>query len=115
MGYVLRSLLVAEQALGRPIDVGMHIHHVDGDSSNDENHNLVICENAKYHTLLHQRTRAYQACGHSSWRKCWICKAYDHPFNLYVNERFPVVYHRACYSQYERNTRASGERICAQR
>lgn len=56
-GYVYRSLLVAEKALGYPVPPRHQVHHFDLDKSNDTNSNLVICENAAYHNLLHARQR----------------------------------------------------------
>lgn len=31
---------------------------------------------------MHQRLRAYEACGNADWVKCSICKQYDDPKNL---------------------------------
>ena len=60
-GYVLRSVLLAEKALGGPIPNGALVHHFDGNPANDHK-NLILCENNKHHHLLHQRKRAYDAC-----------------------------------------------------
>ncbi len=82
-GYVFQSILVAEKALGKPIPPPIEIHHVNSDKGNDKNINLVVCEDRAYHMLLHQRKRAYDACGNGSWLKCWICKNYDtQPHNI---------------------------------
>lgn len=72
----------AEKAIGRKLPEGTVIHHVDGNESNNANTNLVICPDQRYHILLHVRTRAYDACGNASWRKCKICKKHDDPKNL---------------------------------
>ena len=48
----------------------------DEDTSNDDSSNLVLCESQEYHSLLHQRKRAYMACGNAKWRKCRICIIY---------------------------------------
>lgn len=100
--YILRYILVAEKILGKPLPKAAVIHHVDENTSNDENVNLVICENDTYHKLLHQRIRALKSCGHVSWRKCWICKKYDDPSNLYIRTYKPqggCVCHRQCKSE----------------
>jgi len=81
-GYVLRSVLVAEKATGKSIPRTAIVHHVNEDPTDDKNENLVICNGIAYHLLLHQRKRAYDACGNAGWRKCWICKEYDGPNNL---------------------------------
>jgi hypothetical protein len=40
----------AEKALGRPIPEGVIVHHHNANQ-------LIICENQKYHTLIHKRMR----------------------------------------------------------
>lgn len=54
---------IAEKALGRPLPKTVVVHHHDGDGENNENTNLVICENQKYHQLLHRRQRVLNAGG----------------------------------------------------
>lgn len=105
---VLRHVLIAERALGKPLPAGAHVHHVDGDRSNDRNDNLVICPDAAYHQLLHRRQRALDACGHADWRKCHICKQYDAPENLRFYEPSGLVRHMACWraQYYERKAAA---------
>ena len=46
---------VAEAALGRTLPPGAEVHHVDGDPTNNAPSNLVICQDHKYHSLLHAR------------------------------------------------------------
>lgn len=104
-GYVLRSLLIAEKALGKPIPLGRPVHHVDEDKSNDSSNNFVICESTNYHHFLHQRKRAYDACGNASWRKCSICKKYDSVDKLYVYQKYS--YHRECKNKYNRKRQAT--------
>ena len=64
--------LIAKKALGEHLPEGCVVHH-------HTDTQLVICENHKYHMLLHQRMRALRACGHASWRKCNFCGEYDKP------------------------------------
>ena len=85
-GYVFRSLLVAEKALGRPVPVSVIIHHIDSNVGDDSPYNLVICQDTAYHWLLHVRQRAYNACGNANYRKCIICKKYDAVYNLRKNQ-----------------------------
>lgn len=92
--YVRRSILMAEKVLGKPLPLNAVIHHVDEDTTNDSNDNFVICEDRGYHATLHKRIRALEACGHADWRKCWICKEYDSPENLYIKGH--NIYHRKC-------------------
>jgi len=81
-GYVLRSVLTVEKAVGKSISKNSIIHHANEDPTDDTNENLVACDGIAYHALLHQRKRSYDACGHAGWRHCWICKQYDDPDNL---------------------------------
>jgi hypothetical protein len=48
---------IAEQALGRPLESRHPVHHFDGNRWNNDNTNLVICEDAAYYTLLEVRAR----------------------------------------------------------
>ncbi len=60
-GCVKRARLVVEKAIGRYLKPTEIVHHVDEDSTNDRNDNLVACENQSYHMFLHYRMRLYRA------------------------------------------------------
>lgn len=98
-GYVLEHIVIAENALRASLPPKAEIHHVDGDGRNNVN-NLVICENVAYHRLLHQRTRAYLACGNAEFRKCQYCKKYDDSSRMSKATR-GTFYHNPCHSSYE--------------
>lgn len=83
--------IIAETALGKKLPKRCVIHHIDKNKKNNKNTNLVICQDAAYHFLLHQRTRALKACGNANYRKCTICKKYDKPENINKNS-----YHETC-------------------
>lgn len=51
----------AERALGRPLPVGVLVHHADG--SKREDSPLIICPDDAYHRLLHARARVLAAGG----------------------------------------------------
>ena len=55
--------VVVERVLGRHLDQRHPVHHVDGNKTNNATHNLVVCEDAEYHALLHRRARVVMAGG----------------------------------------------------
>lgn len=83
--YVPQHVLVAEQALGRPLARKYPVHHVDLNRSNNANNNLVICEDAAYHNLLHKNLRVLRAGGNPHTDKicvkCKSCLRRDMEFN----------------------------------
>lgn len=83
MGHVL----VAEKALGRELKGTEEVHHWNENKQDNRPSNLVICPDRAYHLLLHQRTRAFDACGHADWLKCRECKTYDDPKNMRFRPR----------------------------
>jgi len=93
--------LIAERILGRPLPKAARVHHRDGNPTNNQCSNLVICQDNIYHLLLHQRLRALQACGYAHWRKCVFCKEYDDPIYLVCR---PTVasFHPICRASYRR-------------
>lgn len=94
-GFVLEHVKVVTDILGKPLPKGAEIHHIDEDRSNNSPSNLVVCQDSKYHKLLHQRLRAKKACGHASWRQCHVCKVWDAPENLHIHPK-SKPYHRPC-------------------
>lgn len=74
-GCVPEHIIVAESALGRYLPVGAEVHHVDEDSTNSANRNLVICQDNRYHKLLHVRARVVKAGGDpDTERICATCQ-----------------------------------------
>lgn len=57
----------AERALGKPLPSGAQVHHVDGTRRDDSV--LVICQDHRYHKLLHQRMRVIAAGGNPNTDK----------------------------------------------
>ena len=56
-------VIIAERVLGKPLPSGAVVHHVDGDTRNNAAANLVICQDAAYHRLLHYRAKVKAAGG----------------------------------------------------
>lgn len=105
--------IIAEKILGKKLPKKAVIHHADNKGGNNSLGNLVICEDSRYHSLLHKRQRAYFACGHANWLKCPYCKKYDDPRNMYVRECFGRItnhHHQSCSNQYQRDSRRNKNR-----
>ena len=94
----LEHILIAEKAFGRPLPRGVIVHHVDEDRINNAPTNLVICSRA-YHGLIHQRMRAFSACGRYDWMPCSRCGKYDDPANMRTYGR--QYHHVACDNAYQ--------------
>ncbi len=118
VGVVLEHILVAEKALGRPIPRKAHVHHVDENPLNNASNNLVICENAAYHKLLHRRMRAYKATGDANAHCCSICLGYDRQDELVVPRSRTAVkakkiihYHLDCVRKQGAEQRARNKAL----
>lgn len=108
-GYVREHILIAEKVLGKLLPEGAVVHHINENKADNRKENLVICENDAYHQLLHRRMRALKTCGNPNWRKCWICKEYDDPENLYINNPY-TPRHKECMNQYLKQWKAYKKR-----
>ena len=70
-----KHVWIAEQVLGHPLLPGAVVHHVDEDTLNNANSNLVICQDKAYHMLLHVRMRVVRTgADPNTERLCWDCK-----------------------------------------
>jgi hypothetical protein len=102
-------IVVAEKAHGGELPKGAVVHHVNGNRADNRNENLVICQDATYHALLHIRKSAIDACGNPDFRKCDICKRYDEPNKMLSwfskpNSATPNYRHRECNKAKSRET-----------
>jgi hypothetical protein len=54
---------IVEAALGKPLPKHAQVHHVDGNKRNNAGSNLVVCQDQRYHSLLHYRAKVLKAGG----------------------------------------------------
>lgn len=88
--------IIAEKATGCVLPLSVEVHHLDGDKANNDNTNLVVCQDRKYHQLLHRRQEILEG-GFDPWthHKCTDCSSF-----------LPI-------EQFSKNrTRASGYNNC---
>jgi len=102
-GYVNEARLIVSNALGKVLPPDSVAHHHDKNPNNNDNSNLVLCNDRSYHKLLHIRANALQDCGNPEFRKCSICKQYDDTNNLYKNRSTWI--HIECAVLYNKQRR----------
>jgi len=93
-GYIAEHILVMEKSLGRFILPPEEVHHFDGDRTNNSIGNLMLFATDKMHKAYEVRLKAFNSCGHYTWRVCGLCHKYDDPKNLDRNGRGRV--HKTC-------------------
>jgi hypothetical protein len=93
-------VIVAENALGKPLPKKAVVHHVNEIPSDNSPTNLIVCPDQKYHILLHVRMRAMAACGNPNWRPCSRCTKYDDLGNM--KSKRNQYYHATCEAEYQR-------------
>lgn len=107
-GEVYEHVVIAARALGKPLPKGAEVHHVDENTANNANANLVICHDRAYHKLLHKRARIVRAGGNpNTQRICSGCRAVKAlaEFNRRASDYQTAC--RACQKSYQDERRAA--------
>lgn len=107
---IYEHVLKACQAIGRVLPIPAQVHHINNDRGDNRNTNLVVCENADYHGLLHQRAAALAACGNANFRQCQHCGEWADPASPGMFAVRRKAEHRQCRNAYARS-RAPRRRI----
>lgn len=112
-GYVPEHILIVEKAMGKLLSSKHKVHHFDENTANNANINLIVCEDQKYHFLLHRRKRALEACGHANYQKCDYCGQWDDPKKFEMNKAGNNARHPECRRRYVREQRQlKKEELC---
>lgn len=102
-GYVYEHILMAEDAIGKPLPLGSEVHHRNEIKSDNRNDNFIICQDHSYHMLIHARTVAFRATGDPNLRQCTICKSWG----CDVEKVRSCNVHRVCLKRYQQEKEAA--------
>lgn len=94
---VYEHILVAERVLGKPLPPGAVVHHINEDRQDNRPENLLICDRA-YHSHIHGRMRALEACGHADWALCVFCHLHGDPMAMVCYGKARRRVHQECLS-----------------
>lgn len=117
LGTMLNARWVIEKVRRRILPQKAIVHHIDGNTLNDDLSNLVVCEDAIYHKLLHVRAEALKATGNPHSRKCHFCQRWGVPGEgdmvTQTRKRCPNgtgnTMHKSCAAEHMRDWRRKKE------
>lgn len=100
-GYIYESILIVETVLGKDLPTKAVVHHIDRNSLNNSQNNLVVCENQAYHNRIHKRARSFQATGSPNNSYCFKCQTWKNveEFKLQANGMTPKLYCKAKHAR----------------
>lgn len=99
---------IAEVALGHALPSGAEVHHVNENPNDNHNSNLVICQDGRYHKLLHRRMRIVKLGGDPNREGfCSRCKQLKSLDKFHINRvgkhaGYPAGYCKVCSVDHTR-------------
>lgn len=102
VGEIYEHRKIAADELGAPLADGAIVHHIDGNTKNNDPSNIRVFGSNSEHAKFHAQQKAFRECGHGDWRKCCFCHTYDDPENMFIRKSGQSAYHRKCYNNYMR-------------
>lgn len=72
-GIVLEHIVIAEKKLGRSLEPGEVVHHIDHNKTNNSPDNLMVFETSGQHIMYH-----YGGIAHQKENGAWTCEMSDH-------------------------------------
>jgi hypothetical protein len=97
-----------EELLGFKLLPTQIVHHIDNNPANNSPNNLVVCENQKYHMLIHARTDMLNRGQDPKTQGfCGVCKKVLPRENFCQNKRMILGIHnrcRICQAKYKKET-----------
>jgi hypothetical protein len=113
-GLTMEHVVVVSKAIGKWLRKSARVHHVNEDRQDNRPGNLVACDSVGYHSLLHARTDALNACGNPNYRRCSFCGTWDAPGHLHRAKSH--WYHLKCAAEWQADYRsAHGDLIRARK
>jgi hypothetical protein len=107
----LEHRVIVEELLGRALSSKVSIHHLDGDRSNNAHDNLVVCEDAAYHRLLHKRAMALIVTGNPKLRRCCVCGLWKEESDYWMRHQGKYMHNRCKTCNREGNKNRYKQRI----